>query len=240
MSHRSLVICAKFSSLLSRPVLPGEVMTRLGLLLQQQQQQHSRHASPARPAHLHGADAANGASASSSNASPVSTLTGSSGADADAARCDAIDQSCDSLGSSLSMSLGCRSSSASPAPCFLASRRHSLTSTCRVLYFLYIKASTSSTMSLLVFLKSRTADWLMSWLVVTFLFVCLFVCVSAASQPGRVEDLNLFGKRQALIRRSARSGTVLGPIDPKGNANRNRFRQIKTKKELSHGSHRPT
>ena len=37
------------------------------------------------------------------------------------------DHSSDSLGSSLSMSLGGRSASVSPGPCFAASRRHSLT-----------------------------------------------------------------------------------------------------------------
>lgn len=72
---------------------------------------------------------------------------------------DVHDHSSDSLGSSLSMSLGCRSTSVSPGPCFAASRRNSL--------------------------------------------------------AGQLEDSQLFGKKQALIRRSARSGTVLGPIDPK-------------------------
>ncbi len=39
------------------------------------------------------------------------------------------DHSSDSLGSSLSMSLGGRSASVSPGPCYVASRRHSLTGT---------------------------------------------------------------------------------------------------------------
>ena len=37
-----------------------------------------------------------------------------------------------------------------------------------------------------------------------------------ASQPGRIEDLELFGPRHNYIRRSARSGHIKGPIDPKG------------------------
>ena len=47
------------------------------------------------------------------------------------------DQSSDSLGSSLSMSLGGRSASESPGPCFVSSRRHSLTSK----YFLFLLLS---------------------------------------------------------------------------------------------------
>lgn len=64
----------------------------------------------------------------SSNASPVSTLTGSSEAEMQSqAMRDGHDHSSDSLGSSLSMSLGGRSNSVSPGPCYIASRRHSLT-----------------------------------------------------------------------------------------------------------------
>lgn len=37
-----------------------------------------------------------------------------------------------------------------------------------------------------------------------------------ASQPGQVEELNVFKNRRQSIRRSARSGSVKGPIDPKG------------------------
>ena len=37
-----------------------------------------------------------------------------------------------------------------------------------------------------------------------------------ASQAGQAaEELQMLGHRQAMIRRSARNGTVLGPIDPK-------------------------
>nr|CAD7420412.1 unnamed protein product [Timema poppensis] len=36
------------------------------------------------------------------------------------------------------------------------------------------------------------------------------------SQPGRVEELNIFKNRRTSIRRSARTGSVKGPIDPKG------------------------
>ncbi|CAG2057215.1 unnamed protein product, partial [Timema podura] len=35
------------------------------------------------------------------------------------------------------------------------------------------------------------------------------------SQPGRVEELNIFKNRRTSIRRSARTGSVKGPIDPK-------------------------
>ncbi|KAI5748263.1 hypothetical protein M8J77_023609 [Diaphorina citri] len=35
------------------------------------------------------------------------------------------------------------------------------------------------------------------------------------SQPGQIEELNLFKNRRTPLRRSARSGTVKGPIDPK-------------------------
>nr|CAD7458980.1 unnamed protein product [Timema tahoe] len=35
------------------------------------------------------------------------------------------------------------------------------------------------------------------------------------SQPGRVEELNIFKNRRTFIRRSARTGSVKGPIDPK-------------------------
>nr|CAD7444344.1 unnamed protein product [Timema bartmani] len=38
---------------------------------------------------------------------------------------------------------------------------------------------------------------------------------SSASQPGRVEELNIFKNRRTSIRRSARTGSVKGPIDPK-------------------------
>jgi hypothetical protein len=38
----------------------------------------------------------------------------------------------------------------------------------------------------------------------------------AASQPGQVEELNMFKNRRTSIRRSARTGSVKGPIDPKG------------------------
>jgi hypothetical protein len=38
----------------------------------------------------------------------------------------------------------------------------------------------------------------------------------AASQPGQVEELNMFKNRKTSIRRSARTGSVKGPIDPKG------------------------
>lgn len=101
----------------------------------------------------------------SSNASPVSTLTGSSEAEMQSqALREVHDHSSDSLGSSLSMSLGGRSASVSPGPCFAASRRHSLT-------------------------------------------------VSQAAH--QADDSQMFGQRQAAMRRSARNGTVLGPIDPK-------------------------
>ena len=40
--------------------------------------------------------------------------------------------------------------------------------------------------------------------------------VLAASQPGQVEELNMFKNRRTSIRRSARTGSVKGPIDPKG------------------------
>jgi len=106
-------------------------------------------------------------SSSLSNASPVSTLTGSSEADmhcgSRGARAGGHDHSSDSLASSLSMSLGGRSTSNSPAPSFVASRRHSLTTT----------------------------------------------------EAGQVEELNAFAKRQSMMRRSARSVTVHGPVDPK-------------------------
>lgn len=36
-----------------------------------------------------------------------------------------------------------------------------------------------------------------------------------ASQPGQIEELTLFKNRKTAVRRSARSGTVKGPIDPK-------------------------
>ena len=96
----------------------------------------------------------------SSNTSPVSTLTGqfkftifldstkkkrvghlicglgSSEAEMQSqALREVHDHSSDSLGSSLSMSLGGRSASVSPGPCFMASRRHSLTG---ILYFQFI------------------------------------------------------------------------------------------------------
>ncbi|XP_015833767.1 protein TANC2 isoform X2 [Tribolium castaneum] len=35
------------------------------------------------------------------------------------------------------------------------------------------------------------------------------------SQPGQVEDLNMFRNRRTCIRRSARTGTIKGPVDPK-------------------------
>lgn len=37
-----------------------------------------------------------------------------------------------------------------------------------------------------------------------------------ASQPGQVEELSLFGRRRSSIRRSARTGPIKGPVDPKG------------------------
>ncbi|XP_049811721.1 protein TANC2 isoform X1 [Schistocerca nitens] len=43
------------------------------------------------------------------------------------------------------------------------------------------------------------------------------------SQPGQVEELNVFKNRRASIRRSARTGSVKGPIDPKV-----RFAQYRT------------
>lgn len=47
----------------------------------------------------------------------------------------------------------------------------------------------------------------------------LTVCISfsdfKASQPGQIEDLALFKDRKSSIRRSARSGTIKGPVDPK-------------------------
>lgn len=38
---------------------------------------------------------------------------------------------------------------------------------------------------------------------------------SLATQPGPVEDLNMFRNRRTCIRRSARAGTIKGPVDPK-------------------------
>lgn len=38
-----------------------------------------------------------------------------------------------------------------------------------------------------------------------------------ASQPGQVEELNIFKNRKTPIRRSARTGNMKGPLDPKGN-----------------------
>ena len=43
-----------------------------------------------------------------------------------------------------------------------------------------------------------------------------FMHVVLASQPGQVEELNLFGRRRSSVRRSARNAHVKGPIDPKG------------------------
>lgn len=40
-------------------------------------------------------------------------------------------------------------------------------------------------------------------------------CLEAATQPGQVEDLNMFRNRRTCIRRSARTGTIKGPVDPK-------------------------
>lgn len=89
------------------------------------------------------------------------------------------DQSSDSLGSSLSMSLGGRSASVSPGPCFTSSRRHSL--------------------------SSKPPERL-----------CRITRLERGFPTDGQNDDQPFGKRQALIRRSARTGTVLGPIDPKG------------------------
>ena len=50
--------------------------------------------------------------------------------------------------------------------------------------------------------------------ILTFLF---FSFSAAQLGQGTGDDSHLFGKRQAIIRRSARNGTVLGPIDPKSN-----------------------
>lgn len=45
---------------------------------------------------------------------------------------------------------------------------------------------------------------------------CVFVCVCPALQAGSVDDLRSFKSRRQPTRRSARSGTIKGPIDPKG------------------------
>lgn len=42
-----------------------------------------------------------------------------------------------------------------------------------------------------------------------------FIFPIKASQPGQIEELTLFKNRKSSIRRSARSGTIKGPIDPK-------------------------
>lgn len=44
----------------------------------------------------------------------------------------------------------------------------------------------------------------------------MFVCVYSALQAGSVDDLRSFKSRRQPTRRSARSGTIKGPIDPKG------------------------
>lgn len=57
----------------------------------------------------------------------------------------------------------------------------------------------------------------MSIFQIPILTQCVSLFIHLASQPGQVEDLPLFGasQRQSAIRRSARSGTVSGPVDPK-------------------------
>lgn len=72
------------------------------------------------------------------------------------------------------------------------SRRHSVTSKCRK----FLNSQIGP--------KSRFE-----------LFFHFYFCLSA-SQPGQVEELNMFKNRKTSIRRSARSGNVRGPIDPKG------------------------
>ncbi|XP_065220330.1 protein TANC2 isoform X3 [Planococcus citri] len=47
------------------------------------------------------------------------------------------------------------------------------------------------------------------------------------SQPGQIEELTLFKNRKSSIRRSARSGTIKGPIDPKI-----RFAQYRTHQQM--------
>lgn len=48
---------------------------------------------------------------------------------------------------------------------------------------------------------------------VTDVFINVFVLL--ATQPGQVEELGVFQARKNYIRRSARTGTVQGPVDPK-------------------------
>lgn len=71
------------------------------------------------------------------------------------------------------------------------------------------------------FVKFFYATRYVPWIVLFFtnfcfflLTVCMFVC--PALQAGSVDDLRSFKSRRQPTRRSARSGTIRGPIDPKG------------------------
>nr|CAD7432742.1 unnamed protein product [Timema monikensis] len=212
----------------------SDLYMRLGLLLGDNARRASRSAAlsppPRRPGsstnHSHGSCASFSSLASleattltSTNTSPVSTLTvGSSEADVHSHARTLKDPSSDSITSLMSVS-GQSNCSSSPV-----SRRHSVTSKCDLVLNLPLDVGSctrAANLATMCPVSSRSS----SQLGLTKCEVMgstghdpiipLCLC-SSASQPGRVEELNIFKNRRTSIRRSARTGSVKGPIDPKG------------------------
>nr|CAD7398124.1 unnamed protein product [Timema cristinae] len=148
----------------------------------------------------------------------TSSVVGSSEADVHSHARTLKDPSSDSITSLMSVS-GQSNCSSSPV-----SRRHSVTSKCDLVLNLpldvgsYTRAANLATMCP-VSSRSSSQLGLTKCEVMGSTghdpIIPLCLC-SSASQPGRVEELNIFKNRRTSIRRSARTGSVKGPIDPKG------------------------